>query len=132
MTAVIIPETIHVDELPGIWQPVQWELAGEERLAELDQQATASLLWAVDAPEAILRLLLDETAIERAYEPPQGYNPEQQGEWDETLVTFAFKRRAKLETVEREGDSLVVIYNLEGAGYWELEITPERVVIQHI
>jgi hypothetical protein len=132
MTAVIISETIHVDELPGIWQPVQWELAEEERLAELDQQATASLLWAVDTPEAILRLLLDETAIERAYEPPQGYDPEQQGEWDETLVTFAFKRRAKLETVEREGDSLVVIYNLEGAGYWELEITPERVVIQRI
>jgi len=132
MTAVIIPETIQVDELPGIWQPVQWELDEDEHAAELEQQATASLLWAVDAPEAILRLLLDETAIERALEPPQGYDPEQQGEWDETLVTFAFKRRAKLETVERKGDSLVVIYNLEGAGYWELEITPERVVIQRI
>ena len=111
---------------------MQWELAEEEHAAELEQQATASLLWGVDAPEAILRLLLDETAIERALEPPQGYDPEQQGEWDETLVTFAFKRRAKLETVERKGDSLVVIYNLEGAGYWELEITPERVVIQRI
>jgi len=132
MTAVIIPETIHVDELPGIWLPVQWELAEDERAAELDQQATASLLWAVDVPEAILRLLLDETAIERAFEPPPGYDPEQQGEWDEALVTFAFKRGARLETVEREGDSLVVIYNLEGAGYWELEITPERVVIQRI
>ena len=132
MTAVIVPETINVDSLPGIWSPVQWELTEEERLAELDQQATASLLWAVDAPEAILRLLLDETAIERAYEPPEGYDPEQQGEWDESTLTFAFKRGARLESVEREGDSLVVIYNLEGAGYWELEITPERVVIQRI
>jgi hypothetical protein len=132
MTAVIIPETIHVDELPGIWQPVQGELTEDEYAAELEQQATASLLWAVDVPEAVLRLLLDETAIERAFEPPPGYDSEQQGEWDETLVTFGFKRRAKLETVEREGDSLVVIYNLEGAGYWELEITPERVVIQRI
>src|SRR5512143_4108649 len=116
MTAVIIPETIHVDELPGIWSPVQWDLAEDERLAELDQQATASLLWAVDVPEAILRLLLDETAIERLFEPPQGYDPDQQGEWDEALVTFAFKRRARLDSVEREGDSLAVIYNLEGAG----------------
>lgn len=132
MTAVIIPETIHVDELPGIWQPVQWELAEDEHAAELEQQATASLVWAVDVPEAILRLLLDETAIERLYAPPQAYDPEQQGEWDESLVTFGFQRRARLETVEREGDSLVVIYNLEGAGYWELEITPERVVIQRI
>ena len=132
MTAVIIPETIHVDELPGIWQPVQWELAEDEYATELEQQATASLLWAVDAPEAILRLLLDETAIERALEPPQGYDPEQQGEWDESLVTFAFKRRARLESIEREGDSLAVTYNLEGAGYWEMEITPERVVIQRI
>ena len=77
-------------------------------------------------------MLLDETAIERLYEPPEGYDPEQQGEWDESTLTFAFKRGARLESVEREGDSLVVIYNLEGAGYWELEITPERVVIQRI
>lgn len=132
MTAIIIPETINVDALPGIWSPVQWELTEEERLAELDQQATASLLWAVDVPEAILRLLLDETAIVRAYEPPEGYDPEQQGEWDETMLTFAFKRHARLNSVERQGDSLVAVYNLEGAGYWELEITPERVVIQRI
>ena len=86
----------------------------------------------MDAPEAILRLLLDETAIERALEPPQGYDPEQQGEWDGALVTFAFKRGARLDSMEREGDSLRIIYNLEGAGYWELEITPERVIIQRI
>jgi hypothetical protein len=132
MTAIIIPETINADTLPGIWSPVQWELTEEERLAELDQLATASLLWAVDVPEAILRLLLDETAIERAYDPPEGYDPEQQGDWDETMITFAFKRRARLDSVEREGDSLVVVYDLEGSGYWELEITPERVVIQRV
>ena len=61
MTAVIIPETLHVDDLPGIWSPVQWLLSEDERAAELEQQATASLLYAVDAPEAILRLLLEET-----------------------------------------------------------------------
>ena len=132
MTAVIIPETIHVDELPGIWSPVQWELAEDERAAELDQQATASLLWAVDVPEAILRLLLEETAIERSFDPPEGYDPEQQGEWDESLVTFAFKRRIVLDTVERSEDSLAIIYKLEGAGYWKVEISPERVLIERI
>ena len=30
MTAVIIPETLHVDDLPGIWSPVQWLLSEDE------------------------------------------------------------------------------------------------------
>jgi len=132
MTSVIIPETIHVDDLPGIWSPVQWELSEEERVAELEQQANASLIWTVDVPEAILRLLLEETAIERAYEPPAGFDAEQQGEWDESLVTFTFKRRVRLEAEERTPDSLSVIYKLDGAGYWQIEITPERVIIERI
>jgi len=52
----IDPETMNVDKLPGIWSPVQWELTEEEHIQELDTQATASLLFAVDVPEAILRL----------------------------------------------------------------------------
>ena len=132
MTSVIIPETLHVDDLPGIWSPVQWELSEEEHAAELEQQANASLIWTVNVPEAILRLLLEETAIERAYEPPAGYDAEQQGEWDESLVTFTFKRRVRLEAEERTPDSLSVIYKLDGAGYWQIEITPERVIIERI
>ena len=80
MAGVINPETLYVDDLPGIWSPVQWELSDAERIKELDEQARASLLWAVDVPETILRLLLNETEIERAYEAPKGYDPEQQGE----------------------------------------------------
>ena len=76
MPKIIDPETIYVDDLPGIWSPVQWELSGQELAQELEDQATASLLWAVDAPQTILRLLLSETGIERAYEPPEGYEPE--------------------------------------------------------
>lgn len=132
MPSIIVPETLHVDDLPGIWSPVQWELTEEEHAEELEQQATASLLWGVDVPEAILRLLLEETAIERSFDPPEGYDPEQQGEWDESLVTFAFKRRIVLDTVERSEDSLAIIYKLEGAGYWKFEISPERVLIERI
>jgi hypothetical protein len=60
MPSVIDPETMNVDKLPGVWSPVQWDLSEKERIEELDNQATASLLFSVDTPEAILRLLLDE------------------------------------------------------------------------
>ena len=50
MPKTIDPETIYVDDLPGIWSPVQWELSEQERAKELEEQATASLLWAVDTP----------------------------------------------------------------------------------
>ncbi len=132
MPGVIVPETTNVDKLPGIWSPVQWELSGDERRQELEDQARASLLAAVDTPEAILRLLLDETEIERVFGPPQGYDPAQQGEWDDSLVTFGFKRPIRLEAVQRERDSLTVTYVLDGAGTWVLEIEPEKVVIERI
>jgi len=132
MTAIILHETMNVDKLPGIWSPVQWELSEEERAVELENQSTASLLWSVDVPEAILRLLLDEIEIERAYEPPPGYDPEQQGEWDESLVTFAFKRRFILDSVQRDPESLLAVYKIDGAGYWQGEIGPDRVVVERV
>ncbi|HLB64784.1 MAG TPA: hypothetical protein VJJ46_08065 [Anaerolineales bacterium] len=132
MAGVIVPETMPVDNLPGVWSPVQWELSEEERLREVEDQAVASLLWSVDVPEAILRLLLGETEITRLLDPPEGYDAERQGEWDASLATFAFKRPIRLDTVERESDLLKVVYKLEGAGYWLLEIGPERVVIERV
>ncbi|MCX6071918.1 MAG: hypothetical protein NTU91_13855 [Chloroflexi bacterium] len=60
MPSVIDPETMHVDSLPVVWSPVQSPLTEEERAREVEEQATASLLWAADAPETILRLLLGE------------------------------------------------------------------------
>jgi hypothetical protein len=118
----IDPETMNVDELPGIWSPVQWELNEEERLRELEDQATASLLWSVDVPEAILRLLLAETDIERAFEPPPGYDPVEQGEWDAAILTFEFKRPIRLEKVERESDYLYIEYDFGDLGRWAFEI----------
>lgn len=130
MPEIIDPETMYVDDLPGIWSPVQWELSPDEREAELNDQATASLLWHIDVPETILRLLLGETAIQRAYEPPKGYDPEQQGEWNPALLTFQFKRPVRLEQIERQPDLLRVVYNVDGLGRWLLEIQSERVVIE--
>ena len=132
MPGVIDPETMSTDDLPGIWSPVQWELSEEERREEIEQQAKASLLWSVSAPEAILRLLLDECEIERALDPPDSYDPELQGLWDESLVTFKFRRSMRLREVERERESLYVVYDFGDVGYWDFEITPEKVIISRI
>ncbi len=128
----IDPETIHVDELPGIWSPVQWELDEKERANELENQATASLLWSVDTPEAILRLLLAETAITRAYGPPESYNEEAQGEWDDDLLTFKFKRPIRLVHEEREQNYLYVEYDFYELGRWAIEIETNVVNISRL
>ena len=132
MPSVIDPETMNVDELPGIWTPVQWPLSEDERIQELEAQATASLLNAVDAPEAILRLLLNETAIERLFDPPQGFDPEQQGDWNPDLVTFQFKREIRLEKVERSPERLYVEYKFGELGYWAFEIAPDSLQIYRL
>lgn len=132
MPRIIDAETLYIDDIPGIWSPVQWELNSQERAQELEEQATASLLRAVNIPEAILRMLLNETEIERAYQPPPGYDPEQQGEWDDSLVTFQFKRPMRLERVEREGDYLYVEYNFGDLGYWAFEIEAEEFTLQRL
>jgi hypothetical protein len=132
MPSVIDHETMNVDSLPGVWTPVQWPLSEEEHAQELETQATASLLFAVDAPEAILRLLLDETAIERAFDPPEGFDPEQQGEWSPDLVTFQFKREIRLEKVERSPERLYVEYKFGELGYWAFEIEPDSVQIYRL
>jgi hypothetical protein len=132
MPSIIDPETLYVDDLPAIWSPVQWDLNEEERIQAVEEQATASLLWTMDAPEAILRLLLDETGIKRLYGPPADYDPEQQGEWDESLITFGPKRAVKLESVNRARERLELVYNFGELGFWEFVIEAERVSIQRV
>ncbi len=132
MPSIIDPQTIHVDELPAIWSPVQWELTEEERVDAINEQAIASLLWTMDAPEAILRLLLGETEIQRLYQAPDEYIPEEQGDWDEEIMTFGPYRSMKLIEVEREPDYLRLVYNFGNMGYWEFVIEPEKVSIERI
>jgi hypothetical protein len=132
MPGVIDPETINVDDLPGIWSPVQWELSPDERRVELEDQASASMLWGVDIPEAILRLLLAEIDIQRAFGPPKGYDPEQQGEWDQSLVTFEFARPIRLAAVERHPALLHAEYDFGDRGRWAFDIEPEKVSLQRM
>jgi hypothetical protein len=132
MPSVIDPQTIHVDELPAIWSPVQWELTEEERIEAVNEQAVASLMWTMDAPEAILRLLLGETEIQRLFQAPEDYDPEEQCELDEEILTFGPYRSMKLIEVEREPDYLRLVYNFGDMGYWEFVIEPEKVTIERI
>jgi hypothetical protein len=132
MPSVIDPETLYVDDLPAIWSPVQWELEEQERVQAVEEQATASLLWTMDAPEAILRLLLEETAIQRLYNPPPGYDPREQGDWDKGLITFGPQRPIKLESVQRTPTRVELVYEVEDLGRWEFIIEPERARIERI
>jgi hypothetical protein len=132
MPSVIDPETLYVDDLPAIWSPVQWDFTEEERIQAVEEQATASLLWTMDAPEAILRLFLNETEIQRLYAPPKDYNPQEQGDWDKDIITFGPNRPIKLERVERTPTCLVIIYDFGDLGRWEFSIEAERVSIERI
>ena len=123
-------ENMNVDELPVVWCPVTQDLSVWETEEATMEQARASLLWVADVPEAILRLLVDETDVERVYAPPSGYNPDEQGEWDYSLETYSFKNAIHLKEMVREEDALYLVYQLEGAGYWRIEVTPERVTIE--
>lgn len=132
MPGIIDPQTLHVDELPGVWAPVQWEQSKEEQIQELEMQAGASLMQSVDIPEAIIRLLLNETEILNTRVPPAGYNKEIQGEWDDELITFVFKKPIHLETIKREEDRLIAIYNFANNGTWAIEVSPDRVLIEKV
>jgi hypothetical protein len=131
MPGVIDVETVHIDDLPTIWCPIQQELSPEEHAKELQAQATASLLWATPIPEQILRILLDETAIDRIFDPPDGYDPDAQGEWNPGLLTFAFKRAIKLMKEERTPQKLLLEYKIDDAGYWAVEITEDTMTVGH-
>jgi len=132
MPSTIDPQTLYVDDLPAIWSPVQWDLTDEERVQAVEEQATASLLWTMDAPEAILRLLLEETGIQRLYAPPKDYDPAEQGGWDKDLLTFGPERPMKLESIERTPTRLELVYNFGEMGRWEFVIESERVSIERI
>ena len=129
MAGVIEPGTMFADDLPSVWTPVQTQLTPEEKAKELEEQATASLVWAAGVPEAILRLLLRETEIVLAYEPPPGYDPDAQGEWDAALVAFTFRRRIRLESEDRSEQASRLVYDFGEAGTWEFVIEAERVNI---
>ncbi|HEY3343898.1 MAG TPA: hypothetical protein VGJ97_03155 [Anaerolineaceae bacterium] len=132
MPGVIDPETMQVDDLPSVWAPVQWDQTETERAQEIERQAAASLLATADIPEAILRLLLNESEIVQAYDPPRGYKPDEQGEWDPETITFAYRRPIRLVKVERSPENMLAEYDFGDLGRWLVEIGLERITLERI
>jgi hypothetical protein len=73
-----------------------------------------------------------EHAIDRAFGPPDGYDPESQGEWNDELLTFKFKRPIRLIRSEREANYLYVEYDFGDLGQWAIEIEPDLVNISRL
>jgi hypothetical protein len=130
MSGYLDPLTFPVLDVPAIWCPEKERLSGNPLATSIEEQAKASLLASADTVEAILRLLYDEAEIERVFEPPQGYNPEVQGDWDDHQVTFVFRRRVEKIGEERGNESLRMEYRLETCGQYRIEITPESFSIK--
>jgi hypothetical protein len=130
MSGYLDPLTFPVLDVPAIWCPQKEKVLGNPLATSIEEQAKASLLASADTVEAILRLLHGETAIDRVFEPPQGYNPDVQGEWDDDAVTFAFHRRVEKIREIRDEQSLLLEYQMEGCGRYRVEITPERFSIE--
>jgi hypothetical protein len=124
MSGYLDPLTFPVLDVPAIWCPEKEKEFGNPLAASIEAQAKASLLASSDTVEAILRLLYDEAEIERIYEPPPGYNPEVQGDWDDEQVTFAFRHRVEKIGEQRDDEMLRMEYRMEGCGQYSVEITP--------
>jgi hypothetical protein len=77
-------------------------------------------------------MLLEDTSIERAYGPPEGYDDELQGKWDDSLLAFSFKHKVKIEKVERESNYLYIEFKISDLGSWSMEIETEKVTIERI
>lgn len=130
MSGYLDPLTFPVLNVPAIWCPQKEKEMGNHLAESIEEQAQASLLASADIVEAVLRILDGETGIERVFNPPQGYNPEVQGDWDDQLVTFAFRRRVEKIREERDDELLRMEYRMEGCGQYSIEITAEGFSIE--
>jgi len=132
-----MPISISADQLKLIQHPVVWSPADGRHVSPGETQdsvsnALAGLLLAVSTPEAALRLFLKETEVEQVSEPPKGYNPIQQGEWDPLGINFHFKRPIRLMRLEKTPNLLTVEYNFGDLGYWTVTIEADSVRIARV
>ncbi len=125
MAGVLDPLTFPTLDVPAIWCPRKEKRLGNALAQRIEEQARGSLLVCADPVESVLRVIYGETEIERALIPPEGYDPAIQGEWDESLVTFAFARRVRKISEERNEQSLRLEYEMAGSGRFFVEITPD-------
>jgi hypothetical protein len=119
------PLTFPTIPLPAVWSPVREKSDGNPLALQIEEQAKGSLLVTADTLESVLRLLLGVTEVERVFSPPDGYDAEQQGEWDEDAVTFAFTRGIRILSESRSADELSLRYEVEGLGTYTVAVTAD-------
>jgi hypothetical protein len=132
MTSEFDPLTFPTFSVPAIWTYQKPPEGGQEFGNYLEAQALNGLIGTSDIFEVMLRLLLGLTDIERIYEPPEEYDPEIQGEWDDSIITFAFTKKVK-PVEERRGEGVLTSeYIVEGSGSYRVELEYEKLTIQKI
>jgi len=132
MPISLSPDQLKLVQLPIVWSPAAAPAASPDGMPDWISLAQAGLLLAVSAPEAALRLFLQETEVEQVSEPPKGYDPIQQGEWDPQGAAYHFKRRIRMMRVEKIPDRLTVEYHFGDLGYWAVTIEADTVQIARV
>jgi hypothetical protein len=152
MPGAIDFETMDVDELTPVWCPSDEELTPEQYESALQQEARAHLLTMAGVPEAILRLLVQETGVSRVarevVDQGRGARRDFEAEADADADdgadagadggaelppdSFEFDHPIVAEKVEVTRDGLFVVYSLEGSGTWRMLFESGRVTIERV
>jgi glucokinase len=74
--------------------------------------------------------LLGLTRVEGVYDPPSGYDPELQGDWDGSIMTFVFTRRIRKVAEIRTEKELELEYQVENQGTFRVVIREDGVSIE--
>jgi hypothetical protein len=93
MTTEFDPTLFPTIDVPAIWNYAPPPEAGDGLIYYAEDQAKNGLIATADIFESILRLLIGYTDIKAEFDPPEGYDPEIQGEWDPSIKTFMFSRK---------------------------------------
>jgi hypothetical protein len=123
MTSVIDPLTFPVIDVPAIWCPPETKTRTAHPVLELERQAQANLILSADIIESVIRLIFGEAEIEKVMEPPEGYDPDVQGDWDESVATYAFKRPILKIEEERDEQHLLLVYSMKELGTYRVALT---------
>lgn len=156
MPGAIDFETMDVDELTPVWWPSDGELTAEQYETMVQQEARTHLLAMVGVPEAILRLLVQETEVSRVahevVDQGRGARRDFEAEADADADagdgadagagddadagfppdSFEFSHPIVAEKVETTRDGLFVVYSLEGSGTWRMLFESGRVTIERV
>jgi hypothetical protein len=123
-------ETFPSHEFPAIWFYQKPPEDKRDFAAFVEHQAASGMLASTDILEAVLRLLLGLTEVEGVYDPPRGYDPEVQGEWDSDVLTFIFRRRVQKVGEDREDGEIRLEYQVETCGTFVVTIRGDSVHIE--